>query len=386
VFEYFAGNYVWNLAVNLALAMGAPIGEIDEACRPLLGVAASGVDTGTERFFLSWRRVGDRLVALAKDEEDQGRLLSAGEKYGRAAVFYLTAERMQSRHYEPRKTLYEEMLSSFSRYLELTRQPVERIEVPYEGGVLAGYLHRTGEGADGRVPCMIFVNGLDSTKEMVYRCGFPEALGRRGISTFVVDQPGSGEALRIHALTAIIETERWVRVIVDHLENRTDLDPDRIGLMGWSMAGYYVPRATAFEPRVRLCAVLGANFDWAEVNRHRMERSRENPVPHYWEHCNWVWGQPDTDSFMQFTEGIKLAGVIDRIKVPALIVHGENDRQIAKEYAYAQFQGMVNSPKRELKITGADFGGVEHCSADNLANARDYIADWVAETFATATD
>ncbi|MFU4576973.1 hypothetical protein [Pseudomonas aeruginosa] len=41
----------------------------------------------------------------------------------------------------------------------------------------------------------------------------------------------------------------------------------------------------------------------------------------------------------------------------------------------------MNSPKRELKFFTHNEGGVEHCSADNMSNVRDYIADWVAETF-----
>jgi hypothetical protein len=38
----------------------------------------------------------------------------------------------------------------------------------------------------------------------------------------------------------------------------------------------------------------------------------------------------------------------------------------------------VNSPQRELKIFTAREGGVEHVGADNMAFARDYIADWFA--------
>ena len=36
MFEYFAGNYPWSLAVMGALNRGGVIGEVDEACRPLI--------------------------------------------------------------------------------------------------------------------------------------------------------------------------------------------------------------------------------------------------------------------------------------------------------------------------------------------------------------
>jgi hypothetical protein len=41
-----------------------------------------------------------------------GRFLSATEKYGRATAYYVTAERMQSRHYEPRKHAYRTLLKT----------------------------------------------------------------------------------------------------------------------------------------------------------------------------------------------------------------------------------------------------------------------------------
>lgn len=34
MFKYFPTNYVWNLSVDLAIEMGARIGEIEEMCAP----------------------------------------------------------------------------------------------------------------------------------------------------------------------------------------------------------------------------------------------------------------------------------------------------------------------------------------------------------------
>ena len=47
---------------------------------------------------------------------------------------------------------------------------------------------------------MIVWNGLDSTKEMMVGSGIHHELAARGISTLMVDCPGSGEALRLHGL------------------------------------------------------------------------------------------------------------------------------------------------------------------------------------------
>ena len=106
----------------------------------------------------------------------------------------------------------------------------------------------------------------------------------------MLDQPGTGEALRLQGLTARIETEAWAGAAVDYLETRDDVDADRIGIVGWSLGGYYAPRAAAFEKRFALVVAWGANHNWGEVQRRRLEREGEHPVPHYWEHVLWVWG------------------------------------------------------------------------------------------------
>ena len=107
-----------------------------------------------------------------------------------------------------------------------------------------------------------------------------------------------GEALRLKDLSAVADTERWASAAVDYLETRDDVDASRIGMMGWSMGGYYAPRALAYEPRFAIGAVWGGNHDWGGHQKARLAREGDMPVPHYWDHVMWVWGQPDMDSFM----------------------------------------------------------------------------------------
>ena len=54
MFEYFPGNYVWNLGVVAALNSGGAIDEVDRACRPIRDLAAQGSDVGTAEFMQAW--------------------------------------------------------------------------------------------------------------------------------------------------------------------------------------------------------------------------------------------------------------------------------------------------------------------------------------------
>lgn len=107
--EYFPTNYVWNLSVNIALGTGGNTGEIDEVCRPLIEPSQRTDDSGAEEFFMAWRDLGDRLYSLAEDDLAAGRKLSAGTKLARAAVYYITGERVTHPTFEPRKEAYKKV-------------------------------------------------------------------------------------------------------------------------------------------------------------------------------------------------------------------------------------------------------------------------------------
>jgi dienelactone hydrolase len=379
MYEPFPGNYVWNLSVNICLAMGGAMGEIDQANDAVRLIAQQGDDRGTEAFFASWGAMADRLVSLGEEAQALGHGASAAEKYCRATAYYITAERMQSRHYAPRVKMYARMLDTMRRAIAAGNLACERVEIPYQGSSFPGFFVR-GQG-QGPHPCMVFCNGLDSVKEMIY-LAVRDTFASRGVSCLMIDQPGVGEALRLRNLTAIPNTEHWASAAVDYLEGRPDVDTRRIGMMGWSLGGYYAPRAAAYEKRYALCVAWGANHNWGELQRRRLAREGDMPVPHYWDHVMWVWGQPDMERFMALMPQVSLAGHLEHITVPFLITHGAGDRQIPLDYAHQSYRAAVNSPDRELKIFTAREGGVEHVSADNMEPVRSYIADWIADRFA----
>jgi dienelactone hydrolase len=379
MFEYFPGNYVWNLSLNLALSQGAAIGEIDEACRPLLSDPAG---PQTEQLFASWCAVARRLVELAEADEAQGHDLPAAERHRRASIYFLTAERMQKHGYAPRAEAYQAGLDSFGKAIALGRENCEFVEIPYGEHFLPGLLSRA-DGDEPRPPAVVHLNGLDSTKEMLYGTGIAREYARRGISTLIVDQPGSGESLRRRGLPGIVESERYGSACFDYLVSRGNCDPGRIGIAGWSLGGYFAPRAAAYEPRFAFCVAWGAIYDWGALQRRRqqqvVETAAEKSVPHFWEHVLWTFGQSSLEDLARFTARMNLVEASAEIRMPFLVLHGSNDRQVPVEMAQKQYDAAVNSVRRELKIMTERDGGVEHVAADNISPTTNFIADWVAD-------
>ncbi|WP_431710834.1 alpha/beta hydrolase family protein [Glutamicibacter uratoxydans] len=383
---YFPTNYVWSMSVVATLNNGGFIDEVDRACRPVLEAAKNGDDAGTEELYAAWVAVADRLVASAQVDEQLGRHQGAADKYYRSSLYVSQAERLQSPQWEGRNQAYQKSIDLLLKHIQLGGLPLVPVEIPYEDSSLPGYLYQA-ESVDGSpTPLVIQWNGLDSTKEMMYYSGFPAMLAQRGISTLMVDTPGSGEALRLRGLTARHDTEAWAGAIIDYAETIQAIDADRIGIVGWSLGGYYAPRAAAFEKRLKLVVAWGANHNWTEVQHKRLDREGENPVPHYWDHVQWVWGARDQEDFFERTRNMHLNGVVEKIDVPFLITHGVNDRQISVDYARQSYEQAVNSPLRELRLFDEPEGGTEHISIDNMPYVAGYIADWVSETFGKLRD
>lgn len=378
MFDYFP-NYVWNLSVSIAMASGAELGEIMDMCQPLRAKAQAGEDAGTGDFLREWMRVADKLVDLAAEDAATGHLFAAGPKLQRAALYYFTAERMQGHGHPGRMETYDKALAAFAKGTAYCRDNVERVMVPYGAHMLPALFTRA-QGVTGPAPTVLYLNGLDSCKELLYWSRLPHALAKRGVSTLCLDQPGTGESLRKLGLPAHYDSEKWGTPAYDYLAGRADVDPARIGITGISLGGYYAPRICAHEPRFASGAVWGANHNWAEVQQKRLKREGENPVPHYWAHVQWVFGAKDSDDFFARAAGMTLDGQMDRIKVPFLITHGANDRQISVDYAQQSYDQLTNSPQRALRIFTEREGGVEHVGADNMSFGREYIADWFADT------
>ena len=387
MFEYFPNNYPWSLAVMGALNRGGQISEVDDACRPLREFAAKKNDPAAQTaWFESWMKLAERVERLANADEAAGHNLSAGRKLMRAGLYYLIAERMPS-HKDPRRMIaYKRGIERYAKGLQLRREPVEFVEIPYGAHKLKAYFVQASDSkeSEARRPCVVHFDGFDVTKEIIYgACA--EEYRRRGISMLIVDHPGVGEALRLDHLYSGPETEKPAAAACDYLATRKDVDMKRLGIVALSLGGYYAPRAAAFEKRFACCVAWGAIWDFGKAYASRVDGTNEPSVPGFVEHAMWVFGQKTPEEARAVASKLTLEGVAEKITCPLLIVHGENDRQIPLWHAEKTYAAAINSPARELKVFSLADGGAEHCGADNGGLIVDYITDWVAEKLGATT-
>lgn len=375
-FQYFPNHYMWSQGIGMAIEMipwgAAAMGEIDGVGQRLLGREGDN-----EAWCEEWSRMAEAMERRAEDAVGANHELTAGTYYLHAATYYGYGERYL--HLGERKlAIYRKHLQCFAEGMARRYPNAERVQVPYGNTTLPAWFMR-GRGSGDKAPTVVFFNGLDGTKEVGILYGGIE-LAARGINTLAVDGPGQGETLRLQNIASRFDWEVPARAAYDYAAGRSDVDPDRVAIMGISMGGYLAPRAAAMEPRFAACVAWGGHFDYHEawVRRRREIESGGSRVsaPHF--HLLWVLGVPDMDAAMEKLKDYTLAGVAQKISCPFLVVHGERDTIVPVDYARRLFEA-VGAKRKTLKIFTADEGGAEHCQGDNRVLGANYVADWLAD-------
>jgi dipeptidyl aminopeptidase/acylaminoacyl peptidase len=368
VFNYFPDNYTWSSAVTLSIMAGGDLGQIDRWLAPL-----GGAEPDPGAWTKAWDGAGAQQEEYAEEDLRHGYRRSASARYLRASNYYLTGER-QTLPGLAKTHSYERALTAFAKAIEYMPRPLERVEIESPDGILPGYL--IPARAQGPTPVVIFYNGFDVTKELLY--GFiREEFADRGIACLVIDTPGTGEPLRLRGVPSRPDYEVPTSAIVDYLVTRPDIDPARIGLLGISLGGYYAPRGASFEHRINACAAWGGVWDYGAVWQHRWETSSKTTSVPFWQ-LPWVMGTATMEQALERVKQWTLADALPYLTQPLLIVHGEQDKAIPLSDAQKAIEA-VGSTDKELRVfTGAD-GGSEHCNADDPDPARQLIADWFAD-------
>ncbi len=379
MYHYFPESYMWSHAVLLALGTipwgGGEIGEID-----LVGKRLRDKVGDNEAWYEEWHRMAEKVEMLAEKAAKAGHNVTARETYLRACNYYHLAERFLPPQDERKLSGYKRALACFAQTASRLIPPVERVEIPYERSALPAYFVPAEGARSLRAPVVIFFDGLDVTKEQLYLIGGRE-LVRRGLACLIVDGPGNGEALRMRGLHLRPDYERPASAAVDYLETRSDVDPERIGIMAVSLGGYYAPRAAAFEKRLKACVAWGAIYDYHEIWQRRIEAGVRagSPVSAPLFQIQWVLGVNSPEKALEKLRDFTLQEVAPRITCPFLVIHGEEDAQIPVADAYKLYEA-VGSPYKQLKILTAAEGGTAHCQLDNIHLAHYYIFDWLADT------
>lgn len=371
---------------------GADIGEC-------LAAAAKIDDGDYEGWYRAWSETADRVRGFAEGSAARGHRASARDAYLRASTYYNTAAFFLDGTPDPSRLLptWEAHRACFDEAASRFDPPFERVEIPYEDTTLTGYLFKADDSGRRR-PLVILNNGSDGTVTDMYLMGGAAAL-ERGYNALTFDGPGQGAALFRQGLYFRPDWERVITPVVDFALGRPEVDPERVVMQGVSQAGYWVPRAVAFEHRIAAAVadpgVVDVSSSWLSHLPQSMQELLETGATE--EFDDYIeqgirsslsarqtmrsrmrpYGTDSPFEAYTLVEQYKLDGIIERIRCPMLVTDPENE-QFWPNQPRRLYEALT-CPKELVTFTAAE-GADSHCEPKALGLREGRIFDWLEET------
>ena len=303
-----------------------------------------------------WGKFGAKYEAVADEQEKLGKKKEAGE------TFYLAYEYYRVGRYPvpsspEKKKCYQGALRTFLRAAPTMEPPLERVEIPFEGKKVVGYL-QVPRGVT-RPPVVMHWGGVDGWKED--RRTNNGVLLKMGLACFTIDMPGTGEN---PCLGNDLRAERTFSAAMDYLETRSDIDGKRIACMGGSFGGYWAAKLAHTEPK----RLRGAVNHGAGVHRTFQEEWLRPALTvtasqylmgpaSLLDARAYIFGARTLEETLKIAPTLSLVtqGLIDQPCAPLLCINGKEDDQhpISDLYLLAEH----GSPKDLRIIPGAGHMG-----------------------------
>lgn len=314
-------------------------------------LTASRIDRSDDDCWYSeWMKAADASNARGNVAHGRGHLLTAKSNWLRAINYYQAAVFHLDLSDDRHRTTLGSMRACARRYLELLGGEVVTIpglvDHPLEGYFLPA------PDASGRSSVVICIGEPGHRKEeFLYKTARYAA--DRGMSLLAVDLLGFGTNVDYDALFGRPDLEGTVGHVIDYLETRSDVDQDRIAILGDSPGSSFVARGVAQDPRFAAAVCDGGVWDLHE-REFLMDR-------------------------ISACGGEGVDGSLARMfKCPVLITMGENG-WLAPERVTDLFHKLkADHRDLALKIFRGSETAASQGHLDNPTLANEYIFDWIA--------
>ncbi len=292
-------------------------------------------------------------TALAKDQ-----VRAAGAHLARAAVYYHFAKFMFVDDISQMRAAHQRAVRCLADAMPYLDPPGERVEIPFDGSVIAGILRRPA--GPGPHPLVVLIPGLDSAKEEFRPT--EDVFLSRGLATLSVDGPGQGEAE--YDLAIRPDWEVPGAAIIDAASAQPGIDAGRIGIWGVSLGGYYAARVAGGDSRVRATIALCGPYCLGDIWDQLPELSRAAFTVRS--------KSASPEQARAAASKLSLDGVGAKITAPLLIIAGQRDRIFPWQDAERLHQEVGGNSELMLLPDG------NHGCANVTYKHRHYGADWMA--------
>jgi dienelactone hydrolase len=317
----------------------------------------------------AWREVAEETERWAQRALEAGHELTAGELLTRASILYHYGGMVFLSDMEQFAYMERRRVETYRRGGPLLPIPAQAIMIEFKGAPIPGYLRVPP--SDGPTPAAVLVTGWEGCKEE--SGASTNALLARGIATVAIDGPGIGETLRHLPMTG--DYGPALSAVIDALQQRDDIDPDRIALLGTSRGSLLAAKGAAHDPRVAALATIGPGY---ETRRLGWGKGTEGLVEAYLQHLFHL-NSPGAVAERIAASDLSLEGVASKITCPTLVVTDDEESEAQYEGS-KRFHDEVAGPKRVAIVSGAQRNGLRR-----VYLVRPLVADWLADRLLPAS-
>ena len=318
-----------------------------------------------------WRKDAEHHESLAKRAQAKGFKAAATAHYDHAIEAYRMGQHAIYFDDHPvKKELCRKLDEMVDRRSAVADYPIERVEVPFDDGKSQKYISCLLHLLPGRprAPVVIYVPGMDQTKEVFPKAAHNVALAR-GFHVLAMDGPGQG-ASNMRKIRAIGDNyERAGAAVVSWLQKRKEVNPRKIAIYGVSMGSYWTLRLASYDRRIAAVASTVACFN---PNNTIFTQSS----PRFKQMFMYMAGYSDEDAFdEEVAKPMSVRGHLSDIKCPTLLATGEFDPLCPLEDAIEAF-GELQSQK-EMWVFEDQFHQLRSPPNIGGLTSGEYVLDWL---------
>ena len=321
-----------------------------------------------------WGKFGAKYEALAEEQERSGKKKEAGETYYLAYEYYRVG-RYPVPSSPEKMNCYKGVLRTFLKAAPYLDPPLERVEIPFEGKKVVGYL-QIPKGLS-RPPVVMHWGGVDGWKED--RRSNSELLHKEGLATFTMDMPGAGEN---PCLGQEPRAERTFSAAIDYLETRKDIDGKRIAVMGGSFGGYWAAKVAHVEAkRLRGAVNWGAGVhrtfqeEWLRPALTVTASQYLMGPTSLLDARSYIFGVKTLEEVLKIAPSLSLVtqGIIDQPCAPLLCINGKLDDQHPVEDIYLLLE---HGTPKDVRII-ADAGHMGRKAGQPNDEVQQMVTTWL---------
>lgn len=393
--------------LGLASYGGADVGEV-------LASADEITPGDFESFYTAFNKRGDHIVSQIEQMRNP---ISIRDASFRAATYFRLADQYIHGNWDDPRILelWDKQTKCFDRANSLLPIPGERRTLPATTAAGVNFnIHiiffAASKDTSVKRPTILMGGGLDGAMEELFHVHGIAAL-ERGFNVVCFDGPGQALTRRSQGLGYILEWERVVSPILDHLETLPNVDTSKTGLIGYSLNALLCTRAAAFDHRLAALFCIDAIYDInlspvviklqqflhyrfpngdadvTDASLQALYTDRAVPTQLRWgiSHGTWATNVKSPFEFAEIYSRFTLAGkdgsdsssIVKNIRCPVLVCDAEQDHFFVGQGP--KLMAELGDDIATYKLFTKDDAAEQHCHLGAARYCNQAIYDWFEE-------